>query len=40
MEPIIATASVVGEVLDEPSAELRARMANSPVRLFTPFLSS
>jgi hypothetical protein len=28
-----------GELLGEPSAELRAKMADSEVRLFTPFLS-
>src|SRR3979411_1796874 len=36
---ILATGSVSGELLGEPSAELRERLANSPVRLFTPFLS-
>ena len=37
---IIATVSVVhGEVLGEPSAELRANLAGGPVRLFKPFLS-
>ena len=39
MEPILATASVSGEVLGEPSAELRAMMADGPVRLFTPYQS-
>jgi quinol monooxygenase YgiN len=39
MEAILATGSVSGEVLGEPSAELRAKMADSEVRLFTPFLS-
>jgi quinol monooxygenase YgiN len=38
-EAILATASVSGELLGEPSAELRAALAGSPVRLFTPFLS-
>ena len=38
-EAILATGSVSGELLGEPSAELRERLANSPVRLFTPFLS-
>ena len=28
-----------GELLGEPSAELRAKLADSPVRLFTPFQS-
>jgi quinol monooxygenase YgiN len=38
-EAIMATGTVVGEVLGEPSAELRAKLADSPVRLFTPYLS-
>jgi quinol monooxygenase YgiN len=37
MEAIIATGSVSGELLGEPSAELRANLVDSPVRLFTPF---
>jgi quinol monooxygenase YgiN len=36
---ILATGSVSGELLGEPSADLRAQLAGSPVRLFTPFLS-
>jgi quinol monooxygenase YgiN len=36
---ILATGSVSGELLGEPSAELRANPADSPVRLFTPYLS-
>jgi quinol monooxygenase YgiN len=39
MAAILATGSVSGELLGEPSAELRAKMADSEVRLFTPFLS-
>ena len=39
MEAIVATASVSGELLGEPSAELRAKIEDSPVRLFTPYLS-
>jgi hypothetical protein len=38
-EAILATGSVSGELLGEPSAELRANLADSPVRLFTPYLS-
>jgi hypothetical protein len=38
-EAILATGSVSGEVLGEPSAELRANLAGSPVRLFTPYQS-
>jgi len=39
MEAIIATGSVSGELLGEPSAELRTKLADSVVRLFTPFQS-
>jgi len=35
MEAIIATGSVSGELLGEPSAELRAMLAGSEVGLFT-----
>ena len=38
-EAILATGSVSGELLGEPKAELRAKLADSPVRLFRPFLS-
>jgi quinol monooxygenase YgiN len=38
-EAILATGSVSGELLGEPSAELRANLAGSPVRLFTPYQS-
>ena len=39
MKAIVALGSVSGELLGEPSAELRAKLADSPVRLFTPFLA-
>jgi len=39
MEAIVATGSVSGELLGEPSGELRANLADGPVRLFTPFQS-
>ena len=39
MEAILATGSVSGELLVEPSTELRAKLADSEVRLFTPFQS-
>jgi quinol monooxygenase YgiN len=39
MEVIVSTGSVSGELLGEPSAELRANLADGPVRLFTPFQS-
>jgi quinol monooxygenase YgiN len=38
-EAILATGWVSGELLGEPSAELRAKMAGSGVRLFTPYQS-
>ena len=40
MQPIIATGTVVGELLGEPSPELRAGFAaDGPVQLFSPYLS-
>jgi hypothetical protein len=39
MEASPATGSVTGELLGEVSAQLRANLADSPVRLFTPFQS-
>jgi quinol monooxygenase YgiN len=36
---ILATGFVSGELLGEPSADLRANLANGPVRLFTPYQS-
>ena len=36
---ILATGYVSGELLGEPSAELRAKLADSEVRLFTPYQS-
>ena len=39
MEAIVATGSVSGELLGEPSAELRANLADSPVGLFTSYQS-
>src|SRR6266436_9337415 len=38
-EAILATGSVSGELLGEPSAELGAKVADGPIRLFTPFLA-
>jgi quinol monooxygenase YgiN len=38
-EELLATGSVTGELLGEPSAELRANLADGPVRLFMPYLS-
>jgi quinol monooxygenase YgiN len=39
MEAIIATGSVSGELLGEPSADLKARMTGGVVRLFTLYQS-
>jgi hypothetical protein len=39
LEAILATGSVSGELIGEPSAELGAKLADGPVRLFTPFQS-
>jgi len=36
---ILVTGSVTSACLGEPSAELRALLAGSPVQLFTPYLS-
>jgi quinol monooxygenase YgiN len=38
-EEILATGYVSGELLGEPGAELRANLADGPVRLFTPYQS-
>ena len=38
-EAIVATGWVSGELLGEPSAELRSKMASSEVHLFTPYQS-
>ena len=38
-EAMLATASVNGELLGEPSAELAQNLDGSPVQLFKPFLS-
>jgi quinol monooxygenase YgiN len=37
MEPILATGTVSGELLGEPSAELRAKLTGDQPRLFTPY---
>ena len=36
---VLATGSVSGELLGEPSAELRAGLVGSPVRILTPYQS-
>src|SRR5256712_8391022 len=38
-EAVLATGLVTSACLGEPSAELRALLAGSPVQLFTPYLS-
>jgi quinol monooxygenase YgiN len=39
MEAILATGSITGELLGEPSAELRAQLTGDQPRLFTPYQS-
>jgi hypothetical protein len=39
MGAILATGSFSGELLGEPTANLRANLADSPVRLFTLFMA-
>ena len=39
MAAMMTTAAVYGETLGEPSAQLRAMMEDTPVRILTPFLS-
>lgn len=40
MEPIIATGTVSGELLGDPSPELRAQLSpDGPVQLFFPYMS-
>ena len=36
-EAIIRTGSFAGELIGEPSAELRTMLAGGPIRLFTPY---
>jgi quinol monooxygenase YgiN len=38
-QAIVATGSVTGACLSEPTAELRAQFAGSAIQLFTPYLS-
>jgi quinol monooxygenase YgiN len=38
-EAIIRTGSFAGELIGEPSAELKTLLAGGPIRLFTPYLS-
>jgi quinol monooxygenase YgiN len=37
MEPLLATGTVTGELLGEPSAELRAQLTGDQPQLFTPY---
>jgi hypothetical protein len=39
LEALVMTRAA-GELLGEPSAELRAKVGGSPVRLFTPYQST
>jgi quinol monooxygenase YgiN len=38
-EAIIRTGSFAGELIGEPSAELKTMLAGGPIRLFRPYLS-
>jgi quinol monooxygenase YgiN len=38
-EAIMRTGSFAGELIGEPSAELRTMLAGGPIRLFTPYLA-
>ncbi len=39
MEPIMATASVTGEVLGTPNAEMRRNLSGDQPKLFTPWMT-
>ena len=39
MEPILATASVTGEVLGTPNAKMREQLANGGVKSFMPWMA-
>jgi hypothetical protein len=39
MEPIMATASVTGEVLGTPNAKMKVELAKGGPKLFTPWLT-
>ena len=39
MEPIVATATVTGELCGELSPELRAKITGDVPQLFTPYMS-
>jgi len=39
MEPIMATASVTGELLGTPNAKMRQQLAEAGVKLFTPWMA-
>ena len=39
MDAILATGTVSGELLGEPSAELKAKLTDDQPKLFTPFMS-
>ncbi len=38
-EAIMRTGSLAGELIGDPSAELKTMLAGGPIRLFTPYLS-
>jgi hypothetical protein len=39
MEPIMATASVTGEVLGTPNAKMKAQLGKGEPKLFTPWMA-
>lgn len=39
MEPILATASITGEVLGTPNAEMQEQLASGVPKLFTPWIA-
>jgi hypothetical protein len=39
MEPIMATATVTGEVLGTPNAEMRRNLTGDQPKLFTPWMT-
>ena len=40
MEPLMATASVTGEVLGSPNAKMRAQLGGDQPKLFTPWMAA
>jgi hypothetical protein len=40
MEPLMATATVIGEVLGTPNETMRAQLAGDQPKLFTPWMAA